>query len=71
MGFGFQAPAWVPGTQDFLYVDSTGPSPVGGSEANPGESDLEGTVADAPRGSCAAASTVPSWPTSATPLDWF
>ena len=50
VGFGFQAPAWVPGTQDFLYVDSTGRSPVGGSEANPGESDLEGTVADgAPR----------------------
>ena len=50
VGFGFQAPAWVPGTQDFLYVDSTGPSPVGGSEANPGEGDLEGTVAGgAPR----------------------
>ena len=50
VGFGFQAPAWVPGTQDFLYVDSTGPSPVGGSEANPGEGDLEGMVAGgAPR----------------------
>ena len=51
VGFGFQAPAWVPGTQDFLYVDSTGgQSPVGGSESNPGEGDLQGTVADgAPR----------------------
>ena len=50
VGFGFQAPSWVPGTQDFLYVDSTGQSPVGGSEANPDEGDLEGTVAgDAPR----------------------
>ena len=50
VGFGFQAPVWVPGTQDFLYVDSTRPSRVGGSEANPGEGDLEGTVAGgAPR----------------------
>ncbi len=46
VGFGFQAPAWVPGTQDFLYVDSTGQSPVEGSDASPGEGDLEPTVAE-------------------------
>ena len=26
VGFGFQAAAWVPGTQDFLYVDSVSPA---------------------------------------------
>ena len=46
VGFGFQAPAWVPGTQDFLYVDSTGQSPAGGSDASPGEGGLEPTVAE-------------------------
>ena len=34
VGIDFQAPAWVPGTQDFLYVDSLGEAPEG-SEAGP------------------------------------
>ncbi len=34
VGVDFQAPAWVPGTQDFLYVDSLGQAPEG-SEASP------------------------------------
>ena len=34
VGVDFQAPAWVPGTQDFLYVDSLGEPPEG-SEAAP------------------------------------
>ena len=46
VGFGFQAPAWVPGTQDFLYVDSTEQSAVEGSDASSGEGALEPTVAD-------------------------
>ena len=29
VGFDFQAPAWVPGTRDFLYVDSYGQAPAG------------------------------------------
>lgn len=34
VGTDFQAPAWVPGTQDFLYVDSLGEAPEG-SEPSP------------------------------------
>lgn len=33
VGVDFQAPAWVPGTQDFLYVDSYGQAPAGTAEA--------------------------------------
>ena len=29
VGFDFQAPAWVPGTDDFLYVDSYSQAPLG------------------------------------------
>ena len=29
VGFDFQAPAWVPGTGDFLYVDSYAQAPIG------------------------------------------
>lgn len=29
VGFDFQAPAWVPGTDDFLYVDSYARAPIG------------------------------------------
>lgn len=32
-GVDFQAPAWVPGTQDFLYVDSYAQAPAGLGEA--------------------------------------
>ena len=33
VGVDFLAPAWVPGTQDFLYVDSYGQAPAGIGEA--------------------------------------
>ena len=33
VGVDFLAPAWVPGTQDFLYVDSYGQAPAGTGEA--------------------------------------
>ena len=45
VGFGFQAPAWVPGTSDFLYVNSLAPSPQAGSDASPSEADLEEAIA--------------------------
>ena len=32
VGVDFQAPAWVPGTQDFLYVDSYGQAPADADE---------------------------------------
>ena len=32
VGVDFLAPAWVPGTQDFLYVDSYGQAPAGAGE---------------------------------------
>ncbi len=32
VGIDFLAPAWVPGTQDFLYVDSYGQAPAGAGE---------------------------------------
>ena len=35
VGLGFSAPAWVPGTQDFLYVDSTGQSSGTDSQDDP------------------------------------
>ena len=37
VGFDFQAAAWVPGTQDFLYVDSVGQSSDGSSVEAPPE----------------------------------
>lgn len=42
VGFGFQAPAWVPGTADFLYVEDLAQPPEAGSDpgtnaAVPGE----------------------------------
>ncbi len=34
VGFGFQAPAWVPGTEDFLYVEGLAQPPEAGSDAS-------------------------------------
>ena len=45
VGFGFQAPAWVPGTSDFLYVNSLAPSPRTGSDAGPSEAGSEEAIA--------------------------
>ena len=45
VGTDFQAPAWVPGTSDFLYIDSLGQGPEG---AAPASAD-DGTAAASPR----------------------
>ena len=45
VGFGFQAPAWVPGTGDFLYVEDLAQPPGAGSDASASEVAAEETLA--------------------------
>ena len=45
VGFGFQAPAWVPGTGDFLYVEDLAQPPEAGPDASAGEVVPEETLA--------------------------
>ena len=45
VGFGFQAPAWVPGTGDFLYVEDLAQPPEAGPDASAGEVAPEQTLA--------------------------
>ena len=42
VGADFQAPAWVPGTHDFLYVDSIGRHPGDNGQQEPDEGDAAG-----------------------------
>jgi TolB protein len=44
VGFGFQAPAWVPGTGDFLYVEYSAQPPEAGSDASEDVDAVEETI---------------------------
>ena len=45
VGFDFQAPAWIPGSSDFLYVNSLAPSVQNGPDESASEAGLDEAVA--------------------------